>query len=249
MNFNIIIPAPIVGMKNLKIVTKMFYGFLFSNINTDGLCNLTNSELAEGMDMSERQIQRYLRILEDKKLIVIFLYHSDNAFIVNRKIKVYFMPFETNCNSPIHLSTGDKNVVVYISNINTQEVTSNSNIKTKQLLVTNKSKLLPLTDTELWDISLKLGLFYDDVKEKQDEIFETIENGDKYKVKSIKLTLISWLKMGIKKNQYEFPDKISREIDAFKHDPSRQEAIREKELQIEEEINNGKPIFDFSKFR
>lgn len=124
-----------------------------------------------------------------------------------------------------------------------------SNQVSKQRKPETKKEREPLTYEELWKIAERHKISIQDVKETHEAVFNSIENGDKYKVVSVYLTVNNWVSLAIKRGTYEPMDELSFKAHANIHSPEGRKRIEATRLKVEEDEKNGKPIFDFSKFR
>lgn len=101
----------------------------------------------------------------------------------------------------------------------------------------------------LWEVTKHFKVHYKYVLSKFEAILESLENGDKYKVISMRGTLSNWIRMAIDRGQAEvITDAIEWDIEANMHDPARIEKNKIIKQKIEEEERSGKPYIDLSRF-
>lgn len=81
------VPTWLLGRKGLSCSAKACYAALVQYSDEDGACNLTHRQLAEAMCISERQVKRRLKELEEKKYIEVIrptgmgrLNHENNIY-------------------------------------------------------------------------------------------------------------------------------------------------------------------------
>jgi len=65
---------------------------------------------------------------------------------------------------------------------------------------------------KLWEMAMKKNVSLADVKKTHQSILDSIEDGDKYKVKNILLTLNKWIDLGIARGNIQYLDEIGKMI-------------------------------------
>lgn len=132
--FDAIIPAPVRYNDDLRPNAKLMYGEIRSLCGRYGYCFATNSYFAKLYGMNERSIARFVKQLEELKLISVVIVRDDNGRVCGRRIYVVF-PFESGENDtsdhmtkksatcPKSQGEGDQNVSQYNNknNINKKE--------------------------------------------------------------------------------------------------------------------------------
>lgn len=181
------------------------------------------------------------------------IYRSDKEFLISNGL---ITTKTTNKGTIAKLISSDifdiqeEKITDKLSKINGQLTTNNIehkniNNKKKDTRIIKKE----LTVLELWEVAKHFKVHFDYVKSKYEAILDSIENGDKYKVVSLRGTLSNWVRMGIERGNTEKLDGLEWEIEMDDHEPSRVEKREKAKLKIKEDEKNGKPIFDFTKFR
>ncbi len=99
--------------------------------------------------------------------------------------------------------------------------TTNKNIKNIKK-IKKKKETTPLTLKELYQFGIHHGYWIEDVKETHESIIRSIENGDKYKVANIKLTLINWLKRAERNGDIKKATDIELEIMKLEIKPNKE---------------------------
>lgn len=95
-----------------------------------------------------------------------------------------------------------------------------------------KNKLSPLDEKELLSVCAKLKLDYQTVSFKHDTIMEKVEDGDK-KIKSVKMTLLQWLRRDITLGYIQPIEGVELEIHQMLNDPKLQKAFEVTSLEME----------------
>lgn len=114
---------------------------------------------------------------------------------------------------PIYIDNTVDNTNIYTKNsLNSKKVGSNSDYRSTHSKSSQKINLEPLPYEKLWEIAMKKNVSLADTKKIHQSIFDSIENGDKYKVKNISLTLQKWIDLGIGRGNIQNLEEIGRMI-------------------------------------
>lgn len=73
-----------------------------------------------------------------------------------------------------------------------------------------KKTLEPLDYSKLWEMAVRKNISVADVKDIQQAVFDSIEDGDKYKVKNVPLTIGRWIDRGIRMGNIQHVDEIGK---------------------------------------
>lgn len=128
-NFYAVIPAYVRYDKDLSSTAKLLYGEISSLCNEKGYCWATNDYFANLYSISERQVQRMIKSLSDKKYIRVVIDR-------NTKRKIYL------------LDTPDKNVIggmTKMSHPPDDNVIHNNKNNNKVIVETNREGDAPLS--------------------------------------------------------------------------------------------------------
>lgn len=120
-------------------------------------------------------------------------------------------------------------------------VTTSKSVKSVKKERDKRKKLEKLTATQIWEIAKRHCVGVEDVRQIQEEVFASIEAGDKYKVKSVSGTVVSWLLRGIKRGEVERLDDIGMMAQKLMYDEQYKETLR---LKVQEREKYG--LFNFS---
>lgn len=124
---------------------------------------------------------------------------------------------------------------------NDQAMTTSKSVKKKEKY--KKKVLKHLTKEELLRISKKCATAFSDANQVHNAVWESIESGDKYKVKDVNLTVTNWLRRSIGRGEVEILDKVSLRNDQMLNSPTYKEDLK----LLVKQHEDGKPILDFSK--
>lgn len=127
---------------------------------------------------------------------------------------------------------------------NDQQMTTSKSVKSVKNKEKYKKKVLKhLTKEELLRISKKCATAFSDANQVHNAVWESIESGDKYKVKDVNLTVTNWLRRSIGRGEVEILDKVSLRNDQMLNSPTYKEDLK----LLVKQHEDGKPILDFSK--
>jgi len=224
----------------MKPIEKLIYGIIIASTDSDKCCKLTNKEISDVVGVEPKQISRYISNWVSKKFIVRELDRNERDEITERRIKIWEdnsvfdavsdNKIQEDTIRPIPLQGGTPlEGEVYIYNNNINHITSN-NINNK--LVTSNQ----LTSNDIWEISKKYRVDYDDVKDTYESVMLSVDGGNKYKIKNIKLATIQWLKRAMRMGQIEVLDDMGMQIQAIYHDP---DIVEERRLAREQMKKEG----------
>lgn len=205
----------------------LYKELIYRSANKDGVWSMgeTLSEIKRGQVIFGRiQFGRYLgwspsrvertlkKLVQKPDIITVIRRDKDcSVFYINNYEEITKMDITPDIN---RTSTGH------------QPDTSKSVKSVKNNKKEKNEKKERLTMEELMAIALRNKVSLQDVKDIEDDVFDSIENGNKYNVVSVKATVNTWLRRAIKNNQIETLDDISFEIMKRDHDPKLQERIR-----------------------
>jgi DNA-binding PadR family transcriptional regulator len=126
-SYYVVIPMPIFEDKELKPNEKLLYGLISSLINSEGYCYASNKYLSEKINISEVNISKTLKKMEQKGYIAI-VYVKDGAIVKSRKIYIDERLSQTitaiikNDNGAIITNDKDINITIQGINNNKKEI-------------------------------------------------------------------------------------------------------------------------------
>lgn len=106
--------------------------------------------------------------------------------------------------------------------------TSESNKSNKSIkIITEKKKKSPLqavettsgrepmTELEMFSMAMRLNVQVADIENTHQAVWDSIECGDKYKVKDIKATVRQWVTRAVRRNEIALMDEVTRQTTAL----------------------------------
>lgn len=187
-----------------------------------------------------KPLRNLIKRLEDENLITIGNYSSGNynrtnwytinysslnqacsaLFVTNVQKGQNGMPkrAEPLHNITIHNIISEKPLEAY--NANSEESSnvghyrtqiSHSNKKADSKILTEETAV-PLDYSKVWEIAVKKGVSVQSVQKVQQEVFDSIADGNKYKTKSISRTVQKWIDLGIGRGSIQRLDEIGMMI-------------------------------------
>src|SRR5260221_3756209 len=196
---------------------KMFLWILISVDKSSGTKNVARSWCAPGLRMKPTTFYDVLKRLEKKYKVVTARVTSKYTVIslINwKKYQVSDSSGDINPTSTRHQPDinptlyknreyKNKESILYKYDIPKKENFPDEHQETNSKPPTSHSKLERLPREKLWAISVKENVHPDEVRRVQEDVFYSIENGDKYKVKDVNLTVQRWVDLELKRKNIE----------------------------------------------
>ncbi len=156
-----------------------------------GQCVIGYKELAVAVGSNEKAVTKSVRFLKEKCKMLEYAGSPNGTIVtVNNYIDVFGM--------------GERKENAGGNARSVTRVKEYKSVKNIDKHITKKTHILsgiqpPLTYEEIYKISKLTGVMPGNVKNKMQDVLLEIESGNKYKLESVYLTTIKWVRMGIER--------------------------------------------------
>lgn len=207
-------------------------------------CILSNQAIAEMLFVTKGSVANSVSRLSKQGYVKVIL--GENGETRKEIVPlVYYRASSTN-EPPLHLqmntpsSTDEHIEKIYIEEKRKKNSSLEqfSPVKEKSNYGVSHSNLgrEALSEQVLWEIAMKKNAPLDAVRQIHQQVLDSIEQGDKYKVKSVNLTLQNWLRRSMQRGEVSQLDEVGRMLLESDEPTHRQKAeeifdlVREKNL-------------------